>query len=125
MCGNMKVLHMYRLYCCCGRSAVVHGVALTMPHESAFRKAWFIQTGQPLPASIDFFVSGWRHSTSIDLSSAPESGPACVHILPSADLGVRSSRCLPMQPALMLTIGNRRWKHVAGICGMNGPGGLL
>lgn len=37
---------------------MVHAVALAAPHEYAFRERWFMSTGQPLPASIGFFVSG-------------------------------------------------------------------
>jgi hypothetical protein len=39
------------------RPAVLHGFVLKLPHEAAYREAWFAETGQPLPASIDFCVS--------------------------------------------------------------------
>lgn len=30
---------------------------LELLHDAAYREAWFAETGQPLPASIDFCVS--------------------------------------------------------------------
>ena len=49
------------------RPAMVHGFVLEVFNEAAYREAWFVETGQPLPASIDFCVSSYRQ-----LCTAPD-----------------------------------------------------